>query len=101
MRARPGGCARNRARAHDTGAKRARPGPSWNGVATHFLVSLPGLAGLVTRHTFWCNDMVGLHGVATHYWCRDTEAERRAILVSQHGLVFLVSRSTVWCRDMV
>ena len=67
---------------HDTGAKRARPGPSRNGVATHFFVLRPGLAGLVSRHTFWCCDTIGLRGVATHCWCRDTEVAGRAILVS-------------------
>ena len=50
--------------AHDTGAWRARPGLSRNGVATHFLVSRHGWPSwrrdllLVSQHTFWCRDMV-------------------------------------------
>ena len=76
---------------HDTGARCMQPGLSRNGDATHFLVSRPSLVGLVSRHTFWCHNMVGLLGVVTHCWCRDTEAIRRAILVSRH---------TFWCRDM-
>ena len=38
------------------------------------LVSRPGLAGLVSRQTPWCRDMVGFHGVATHCWFHDKEA---------------------------
>ena len=62
-------------RTHDTGARRTRP----------------SLEGLVSRRTFWCHYMVGLHGVATYCWCSDTKAARRAILVSRHDF---------WCRNM-
>ena len=61
-------------------------------VVTQFLVSRPGLEKLVSRHTSWCCDMVGLHGVATRKrqvelkWCRDT------VFDVAHGLAF-------WCRD--
>ena len=79
-------------RTYDIGARRARLELSRKVVVTHFLVSQPGLVGLVSRHTFWCRDMVGLHGVATHLWCCDTEATGRAIFMSRH---------TFWCCDMV
>ena len=77
--------------------------------------SQPGAGETVSRHTFWCRDMVGLHGFMTHslasrqgscregHRCRDTLfgtvtwvrqfGVKTHFLVSRHGLVF-------WCRDL-
>ena len=101
------------AHARDVGVRRVRYRPSKNGVATHFLVSRPGLVGLVLRHNFgimtWLAFMASqpIVGVATQrlqgepIWCRDTLfgvatwvrqfRVSTQFLVSQHGFVFLVS----------
>ena len=102
------------AHAHDVGVRRVRYRPSKNGVATHFLVSRPGLVGLVLRHNFgittWLAFMASqpIVGVATQrlqgepIWCRDTLfGVATHFLVSRHGSGNLVSRHNFWCRNMV
>ena len=70
-------------------------GQGRNSVTTHFLVSRPGLAKLVLRHTSRCRDTVGFHGVAT--WLafmvsRPIVCVATHFLTSRHGLAKLVSR---------
>ena len=54
-----------------------------------FLSVVNGLGISVSRHTFWCHDMV---------WqkvCRDP------VLMSRHSLAIKLSRHTFWCHDTV